>query len=173
MRFQQIVYRALDPASDLDPLSGEGARASGNRFNPQGVPALYTSLDVMTALREFAQDTSRLQPTLLVTIEIDIAPVFDATDHDLLATRGVTMDQLSAEDWRDTIDPAGRPETQAFARRLIDDGFAGLLAPSFCAGSARSDRNLVLWNWGANPPTRAHLVDDDERLVGREDRARR
>ena len=42
MRFQGILYRALNPMRAREPLSGEGARLYGGRFNPRGTPALYT-----------------------------------------------------------------------------------------------------------------------------------
>ena len=41
MRFQELVYRAHNPEWSWTPLSGEGARRHGGRFNRRGVPALY------------------------------------------------------------------------------------------------------------------------------------
>ena len=52
MRFQGLVYRAHNPEWSWTPLSGEGARRHGGRFNRRGVPALYTSLSPLTAIRE-------------------------------------------------------------------------------------------------------------------------
>jgi RES domain-containing protein len=54
LRFQGICYRAHDPKWSHLPLSGDGAAASGGRFNPKGIPALYLSLSVETALIEVA-----------------------------------------------------------------------------------------------------------------------
>ena len=52
MRFRGLVYRAHNPQWSWTPLSGEGARRHGGRFNRRGVPALYTSLAPLTAIRE-------------------------------------------------------------------------------------------------------------------------
>jgi RES domain-containing protein len=49
------VYRALKPVWVRDPLSGEGARRYGGRFNPKGMAALHCTLDPVTALREISQ----------------------------------------------------------------------------------------------------------------------
>ena len=51
-RYQGPLYRALNPVYARQPLSGRGARLYGGRFNPKGVPALYTAFDPATALRE-------------------------------------------------------------------------------------------------------------------------
>ena len=51
MRYQGMLYRALNPIHAREPLSGRGAELYGGRFNPKGLPALYTSLSIMTALR--------------------------------------------------------------------------------------------------------------------------
>ncbi|WP_318012114.1 RES domain-containing protein [Mesorhizobium sp. CA12] len=47
------------------PMSGCGAELYGGRFNPKGMPALYASTAVVTALRE-ANEVGDLQPTTLV-----------------------------------------------------------------------------------------------------------
>ena len=52
MRFRGLVYRAHNPQWSWTPLSGEGARRHGGRFNRRGVSALYTSLSLLTAIRE-------------------------------------------------------------------------------------------------------------------------
>ena len=51
MRYQGKLFRALNPLYARDPLSGHGAELHGGRFNPKGMPALYASLSVVTALR--------------------------------------------------------------------------------------------------------------------------
>lgn len=99
MRYRGLLYRALNPVWAREPLSGEGARLYGGRFNAKGTPALYTSLSVMTAIRE-ANQVGHLQPTTLICLRADVSPVFDATDADALATRGATMAELAADDWR-------------------------------------------------------------------------
>ena len=77
MRFSGLLYRALNPVYAREPMSGRGAELYGGRFNPKGAPALYTSLSVLTALRE-ANQVGHLQPTTLVCYEADIGNVFDS-----------------------------------------------------------------------------------------------
>jgi RES domain-containing protein len=163
MHYQGLLYRALNPVYARDPLSGEGARRFGGRFNPKGMPALYTSLSIMTALRE-ANQIGTLQPTTLVAYEADIGPIFDATDPERLAEQGLTEADLAANDWRLRMLKGAKAPTQAMAERLKAAGSAGLRVRSFAKGAAREDLNLVLWVWGTEDPTRLRVVDDEGRL---------
>jgi RES domain-containing protein len=163
MRYRGLLYRALNPVYARDPLSGEGARRHGGRFNPKGMPALYTSLSIMTALRE-ANQIGTLQPTTLVAYEADIGPIFDATDPALLAEQGLTEVDLATDDWRLQMIRGAKAPTQDLAERLKTEGFAGLRVRSFAKGAARDDLNLVLWVWGQDLPTSLRVVDDEGRL---------
>lgn len=51
-------------------------RLISGRFNPNGLSALYTSLPVMTALRE-ANQVGNLQPTTLVSYDAEVDNSFD------------------------------------------------------------------------------------------------
>lgn len=53
--------------------------------------------------------------------------------------------------------------TQRLARRLLEAGVGGLLVPSYARG-AGAGLNLVLWRWGAEPPARLVVNDDEGRL---------
>lgn len=163
MRYQGLLYRALNPIRAREPMSGIGARLHGGRFNPKGIPALYTALSVMTAIRE-ANQIGTLQPTTLVSYEADITPIFDATDADALGSYGMMPVDLAADDWRIRMQKEGKAPTQIFAERLIADGYAGLRVPSFAAGSTPKDLNMVLWVWGNILPAKLVLIDDEGRL---------
>jgi RES domain-containing protein len=163
MRLQAVVYRALNPVWVGDPLSGEGARRHGGRFNPKGMAALYCTLDPVTAVREVSQIGQPLQPTILVSFHADVDPVFDATDPEALAGQGMTPDMLAANDWRVFMAAGQDAPTQALARRLVDAGYAGLVAPSFARLAPPQARNLILWHW---TPTTLRLIDDEDRLRG-------
>jgi RES domain-containing protein len=162
VRYRGPLYRALNPIWARDPLSGEGARRHGGRFNPRGLPALYTSLSVVAAIRE-ANQVGTLQPTLLVSYRADVSPVFDATDPDALARHGMTPAGLADDGWRIRMIAHGRAPTQALAERLIADGFAGMLVRSFARGATLADLNLVLWRW-AHPSASLSVIDDEGRL---------
>lgn len=163
MRYRGLLYRALNPIYARDPLSGEGARKHGGRFNPKGMPALYASQSVITALRE-ANQVGTLQPTTLVAYEADIGPIFDATDAAELARFGLTMADLAADDWRKRMLTEGRAPTQVLAKRLKAAGCFGMQVRSFAKGATAADLNLVLWVWTSRRPSRLQLVDDEGRL---------
>ena len=75
MRYQGKLFRALNPIYAREPLSGRGAELYGGRFNAKGVPALYTSLTIMMAVKE-ANQVGNLQSTTLVAYDADLEHVF-------------------------------------------------------------------------------------------------
>ena len=162
LRYTGTLYRALNPVYAREPLSGRGAELYGGRFNPRGMPALYASLSVATALRE-ANQVGTLQPTTLVSYDADIDNLFDARDETALAEQGLSPAALGDPAWREQMRLDGEAPTQAFARRLFDAGFNGLLVPSYAKGAVADDLNLVLWRW-SKPPSRLTLIDDENRL---------
>jgi RES domain-containing protein len=144
-------------------LSGRGAELYGGRFNPKGVPALYTSVSIVTALRE-ANQVGNLPPTTLVSYEADIEHVFDGRDDARLA-EGMDAAALADPTWRDQMESSGEARSQAFAGRLEAAGHHGLMVRSFAAGATADDLNLVLWTWGVAVPFRLTLIDDENRLA--------
>lgn len=163
LAYRGKLYRALNPIYAREPLSGRGAALYGGRFNPKGMPALYTSLSPVTALRE-ANQVGNLQPTTLVAYEAEIDGIFDTRDEATLAREGMDTVTLAATTWRDEMKAAGEARTQGLARRLVEAGYNGLLVRSFAAGMAATDLNLVLWRWGAAAPCRLVVIDDEGRL---------
>jgi len=163
MHFQGALYRALNPIYAREPLSGRGAESYGGRFNRKGMSALYTSLSVVTALRE-ANRVGSLQPTTLVSYDADIERVFDCRDDTALVDQGMDTAALADESWRDQMKASGEARTLAFARRLVEAGYSGLLVGSFAPGAGGDDLNLVLWKWGEAAPSRLTLIDDENRL---------
>ncbi|WP_265519084.1 RES family NAD+ phosphorylase [Nitratireductor luteus] len=157
------LYRALNPVFAREPMSGRGAERYGGRFNPKGVPALYTSTSVLTALRE-ANQVGDLQPTMLVCYRAEIEMVFDAADTAALAAAGVDEASLADPTWRDQMRKTSEARTQRFARNLIAEGYNGLLVRSFAKGAGPGDMNLVLWKWSKSVPSRLELIDDEGRL---------
>jgi RES domain-containing protein len=163
VRYLGKLHRALNPIYAHEPLSGRGAELYGGRFNPKGMPALYLSLSMMTALRE-ANQVGSLQPTTVVSYDAEIERVFDCRDEAALEVRGMNAAMLADASWRDQMKTSGEARTQAFARRLIADGYHALLVRSFAPGATDEDLNLVLWKWGDAAPSRVALIDDEHRL---------
>ena len=163
MPFHGKLYRALNPVFAREPLSGRGAALYGGRFNPKGMPALYTSLSIMTALKE-ANQVGSLQPTTLVCYEAAFGSVADSRDPELLSAHGMDADGLADPTWRDRMRLDGEAPTQAFTRRLITAGYDAMLVRSFARGTTLTDLNLVLWRWGEEDGARLTLIDDEGRL---------
>lgn len=161
-RYRGPLYRALNPVHARAPLSGRGAELHGGRFNPKGMPALYTALDPATALRE-ANQVGSLQPTILVSYRADLGPVFDTRDAAGLKARGHGPDSLADPGWRAAMLEGRGVPTQDFARALVAEGFSGLLVRSYAKGAAGSDLNIVLWRWTGAGCT-LEVIDDEDRL---------
>ena len=159
MRFTGLLYRALNPIYAREPLSGAGAARFGGRFNRIGRPALYTSLDPDTALRE-ANQVGTLQPTTLVAYNADIGPLLDGRDAKALAPFGIDLAVLADPTWRDCMLARTPVPTHDLAEAAVGEGFAGILVSSFARGAQADAVNLVLWRWDAA----LTLVDDDNRL---------
>ncbi|GGB01635.1 hypothetical protein GCM10011491_32210 [Brucella endophytica] len=166
MLYRGQLFRALNPVYAHAPLSGRGAALYGGRFNPKGTPALYTSLSILTALRE-ANQVGALQPTTLVCYEAEIDGIFDSRDDTALRSEGMDAASLADSTWRDQMKAIGEARTQIFARQLIAKGYRALLVRSFAPGTNETDMNLVLWEWGGSAPARLTLIDDEARLAKR------
>ena len=164
MHLQGRIYRALNPTYAHEPFSGRGAALYGGRFNPKGLPALYTSLTIMTAIRE-ANQVGSLQPTMMISYDADFDNIFDTRDEDALDHLGMDATSLANSGWRDQMRKQGKALTQTFAERLIQRGHQGLLVRSFAHGASGTDLNLVLWTWGSSRPARLRLIDDEGRLT--------
>jgi len=166
MRLRGQVYRAHNPQWSWTPLSGEGARRQGGRFNRRGVPALYTSLAPLTAIREAQPFGRPMQPLTLCAYEVDAEPVFDAMDDERRRALGVKADDLACPFWETEMLTGSVPASQALADRLIAAGYAGMQVRSFAAGANPEDLNVVFWRWGPGRPVRVVLIDDEGRLSG-------
>ena len=164
MRIRAVVYRAHDPRWAWTPLSGEGARRRGGRFNRQGLPALYLSFSLSAAVREASPIGRRLQPLVLCAYEVDVDPVFDALDPSARAALSVGQAEIDCPTWRHDMFSGQTPASQALADRLVAAGFSGMRVGSYAAGAGERDVNLVLWRWGDRLPTRVALIDEDDRL---------
>ena len=165
MRYKGLVYRAHNPQWAWTPLSGEGARRYGGRFNRRGVPALYTSLSPLTAIREAEPLGRPMQPLTLCAYDVDAQPIFDALDAELCKALHVGASDLECPTWEAEMRAGSVPASQALAERLVVAGYAGMCVQSFAKGAGDSDANLVMWRWSPNRPARVVLIDDEDRLA--------
>ena len=94
-----LFYRCV--SRKRDPLSPEGARLRGGRYNRAGDTALYLADDPLLAVEESLQralefDVPRFNPRLLVTTEVSFAAIPDLLDPRTREALGVTFDDLVA-----------------------------------------------------------------------------
>ena len=113
-----------------DPLSAEGARLNGGRYNRVGDPTVYLADDPMLAVQEHlhrgsAFDVPRFNPRLLVTIEVSLANVLDLTDARTRGLLGVTLDDLVGRGSEASLE-----QTRAIGDQARAEGLEGVLAPS-------------------------------------------
>ncbi|MCW8827219.1 MAG: RES domain-containing protein [Gammaproteobacteria bacterium] len=176
MRFQGLVYRAHNPSWSFDPLSGEGAKRFGGRFNPVGVEALYTAISETVALAEYNQGfPHRPQPKTLCAYEVDCDDLIDLTDSNQCDSLFIREDELAAP-WEFISNKessiilsaktknTGIPPTWMIANQLRNTGAAGVIVPSFANNAPTGGKNIVFWRWGADKPYQVLLIDDDGRL---------
>jgi RES domain-containing protein len=111
------------------PLSGDGARRKGGRWNPpDSFPVVYAALDVATVDRELDRAARRagmtgamMGPRRLATIRVRLSRVLDMTDVGVRAALDVTEADLMGEDL--TI-------PQAIGETAHHLGYEAILAPS-------------------------------------------
>lgn len=164
MRFQGRCFRGHDPRWSFKPLSGEGAALTGGRFNRRGEPALYTSLDIVTAVGECTQGFSaRLPPLLICEYDVDCDPVADLATEATRSALGVDWEQLDCA-WLTAMLAGKSPPSWIVSDRLKADGYAGILVPSFVPGATEDQINLVLWRWGPDRPSKVRIFDPEGRL---------
>jgi RES domain-containing protein len=169
-----FVYRAHNPRWAFAPDSGQGAASAGGRFNPVGMPALYTALRFETAWLEAQQAFPfKAQPMTLCAYEVDCEDVLDLTDTATLAAHGITRLDLACP-WKDLstsginhrVKPGGDGLLPSWeiTERLVTARTAGIIVPSFAKGAAETDINVVFWDWAPHPPHQVRVIDDDQRL---------
>jgi RES domain-containing protein len=159
LRFRGEAFRAHDPRWTWSPLSRAGAALKGRRFNWPGLETLYLSLNFKTAFREVSAGFAhRLTPYVLCSYDVDCEDVADLRDEAGRAEHGVALDDLACA-WGDAVVAGREPASWGVVRRLLADGRAGALVPSFATGATAEDQNLVLWRWGPDLPHRIAVYD--------------
>jgi RES domain-containing protein len=164
LRFTGECFRTHDPNWSWTPLSGAGAALKGRRFNWPGLETLYLSLSYHTVFREVSGGFAhRLTPYVLCSYDVDCEDIADLRTDAERAALGVSLPDLSCA-WGDALIAGREPESWAVVRRLLAEGCAGALIPSFAAGATVDDQNLVLWRWGPDLPHKVIAYDPTGKL---------
>lgn len=138
--------RAVRPYWAHAPASGEGSALRGGRFNPFGMPALYTSFSFATCAREI-RFGSGTDPYTFLFLQVDCADIADLTDPGVRNELSIADADIVCPNWEDEMTMGQTPTSHRLADRLITSGYAGIIVPSFATGAGSEDVNLVLWNW--------------------------
>lgn len=164
MRFQGVCYRAHDPRWAWTPVSGDGAAIHGGRFNPKGVPALYLASSVEGMFAEMGHGFARrFEPLTVCAYDLDMEDMADLRTDRSRAEAGVSLADMACP-WMLDLAEGRKPASWTVAQRLIGDGAAGALVPSFANGARPDHFNAVLWKWSSEPPHRVTVFDPGERL---------
>jgi RES domain-containing protein len=118
----------------------------------------------MTAIKEISQGLPhRLDPTVLCSYDVDCDDIIDLTTEQGRRAAAVSASDMAC-DWAWTLAVGDRPVSWAIHHRLVSQGAAGIVVPSYAAGADTNDRNLVLWDWGPALPHRVEVFDPSGRL---------
>lgn len=122
------VYRHT--AVGRDPLSGEGSRMNGARWNSPGRPTIYLAQPEKSCMAELARSADRggfpLGALLrrgreLHTMEVRELPLLDLTKVEALDHVGLTLEDVEGDDWT---------ACQAVGEAVHFLALAGVAAPS-------------------------------------------
>jgi RES domain-containing protein len=164
VRFTGVCYRGHDPRWAWAPTSGDGAAATGGRFNPAGTPALYLALTLEGMFVEMGHGFGhRFDPLTVCTYDVDVEDIVDLRTDDACGAEGIDLSALSCA-WAYERTQGRAPASWEVTKRLTAKGAAGILVPSFANGATSGMSNLVLWQWGDALPHLVRVYDPTARL---------
>jgi RES domain-containing protein len=164
VRWSGTCYRAHDPRWAWSPVSGEGARVNGGRFNPQGTPALYFAMSIEGMLLEMTHGFAhRFEPLTVCTYLVDVDNIVDLRNEEACANEGVLFTELGCA-WAFELAKGRCPPSWEIARKFIDAGASGIIVPSYATGARSDMSNLVLWKWGSELPLKVEVFDPNSKL---------
>ncbi len=165
--FTGAVFRGHDPRWSYSPESGEGAKRNGGRFNPVGIPALYTSMTQAGAWVEAQQSfRHKAQPLTICQYDVNCEKVLDLTDEDVLLACGIKPSQLGGE-WIQPSKAGFIPKSWQLSNELRRYGVAAIIVPSYANEASVDMRNIVFFDWSNMPPNKVSVIDDENRLPKR------
>ncbi|MEM6826168.1 MAG: RES domain-containing protein [Pseudomonadota bacterium] len=158
-RYVGPAFRAHDPEWAFAPSSGEGARLNGGRFNKPGRNALYLSTTSEGAINEASQGGFLPPPMTLVSYHLDVEDLLNTFSKPAAARYDLPEHELGGANWRRETTEGRLADSQSLAERLITEGFAGMIVPSFTGSAPQGARNIVLWRWSDELPYKVDVHD--------------
>lgn len=164
-RWRGVVFRAHHPKWAFAPLSGDGAKQYGGRFNAIGTLALYTSMTAQGAWAEAQQGFAfKAQPLTLCAYRVDCQNVLDLSTPKACIASGVAPSDLSGQ-WEDYHARKLPVPTWLLQNRLMAQDVAAVIVPSFAPAAPFGACNIVFWTWNKTLPFKVDVVDDYARLI--------
>ena len=136
----QTVYRVHSLKWAYAPLSGDGSKSRGGRFNPKGQAAIYTCIDQFTAMYESkaaGDGITLIDPVVLLSYTATCDRVLNAVDH--LDTRAYFSDG-----W---LLPNSQRRGWTLFERARQSRVNALIVPSYTKSKGK---NVVFLNWSAD-----------------------
>lgn len=149
--FNGIVVRSASMryANEFDFLSGEGAADFGGRWNQRGIPAIYASLDIDTAIQEayyrfieYQFPLTAIRPRVIAAAEAKLSAVLDLNDSSVRRRIGFSLQYLLEEPWEEIQNSGEESWTQAIGRGCRAARLEGLIVPS---ARKKGGKNLVIF----------------------------
>jgi RES domain-containing protein len=141
------------------PLSGEGAGRFGGRWNAPGQKAIYAAREMSTAFAEYNQNLVQ-HPATIAQLKLTGAKLADLTDPTVLARLGIDPSVHDCQ-WRAALDEGEVPETHRLSKRLLREGYDGVIYPS---AMSRGGSCVALWRWNSKGLPALEVVDPESRL---------
>jgi RES domain-containing protein len=154
-----LFWRAYVPRWAHEPLSGEGARRFGGRWNPVGAPTIYAARELSTAWAEYNQGFVQ-HPALIIQIELSGASLADLTVVTSLQAFGATPEIHKCE-WRADLDRGAVPLMHNLRERLLAQDYDGVIYPS---SISRGGNCVAIWRWYAPGAPSLRAIDPENLL---------
>lgn len=105
----------------------------------------------------------KIVPYVVCSYDVDCEDIADLRTETDRTAHHVSLTDMACAWFADAA--AGKePPSWQMARKLMADGYAGVLVPSFAPGATEEDHNLVLWGWGKDLPHKIEVFDPSGRL---------
>lgn len=156
-----LFYRAHAPEWASQPLSGAGAAKVGGRLNRPGVHALYLADSQATALAEYQQLSSLMQPCTLAAYSVRLGSVVDFLKGFVPGIWSPLWQELSCN-WRGmAFLEKIEPPTWVLSDEVLASGHVGILFPST---HLKDGVNLVVYSDALGPDDDVSVHDPDGKL---------
>ena len=99
------------------------------------MPALYLALGVMTAIKRANQGFAhKIEPWVRCSYDVASDDIADLRTHEGRAEQRVSLEDVACP-WFSLLAQGKEPPSWDIARRLHEEGNAGILVPSFAPGA--------------------------------------